>query len=299
MSDIEVVARLVDLDVCETQQGLLIMKFLRSTTTTRSAVGSHTYAHLRTLIRRALLNCAPRCEDLLRELDEATPLFHPGYVDEVLIPARMLDATHSCIPRPTNPFRNRRFYNANPRKRGFQWKVPVVVRIYDGAVLDIPPPAPGSVHDIKLAPRTWRRRPPYLCDTAYIGAPYRTVVGKKRARGQLQLSRGWLRYNAALSRWRGLAECVNGRLKSSYPRLRFWGGRDWDGRVLHAAWLFAACAHNVYIARSPMVLPGRDWDWLLTGELASSDPWDGGVPLVVGSGGYWGPPPTPANPRRR
>jgi hypothetical protein len=108
------------------------------------------------------------------------------------------------------------------------------------------------------------------------------MCGVKRPRGGA-LTADETRYNACLSAWRGVAEGVNGRLKCQFPRLRFWTGRD-DGSVLHAAWLLAAVAHNIYIARHPLVLPDRSWSWLLRGELGSSDPWVGGVPRMIGCG---------------
>lgn len=115
---------------------------------------------------------------------------------------------------------------------------------------------------------------------------------KRTSRGQTGEER---RYNACLSKWRCVAECVNGRLKVQFPRLRTWSGRD-DGAVLHAAWLYAAVTHNIFIARYPMVRSGSRWEWLLRGRLLSSDPWvAGGSCLMAGSGSYCGLPPLPGD----
>jgi hypothetical protein len=132
----------------------------------------------------------------------------------------------------------------------------------------------------------------FLCDLGYVGAKFPALCGVKRPRGGV-LSGAEVTYNRALSQWRSVAECVNGRLKTSFPRLRRWMGRDKDHSVLRAAWVFAAVVHNLHIARSPIVRVGSTWDWLLVGDLPSSDPWLGGVARMPGSGVVHKLPPLP------
>lgn len=236
------------------------------------------------------------CTALLLDLEKATPRYHPGFETIVLIPSRLFDATHSWVPRPVDPVKNSLFYCGNPHKRGFMWKIPMTVRVWDGAVIYVGQPVPGSVADVRAPPVS---REPHLCDLGYVGGAFAAVVGVKRPpRGELTDEQR--QYNSALSSWRAVAECVNGRLKEMFPRLKMWRGRDEDGRVLHAAWMLAAMAHNIYIARHPLVLPDRRWSWLLSATtLPSSDPWLGGVPAMIGSGSYRGLPPMPIRPDGR
>lgn len=273
----DLIARLAALDICTESDGRKIVDFLRSDSTVRSAHSGRSAAHARLCVTKALLACAPRCEELLQNLDERTPLYHPSYAHVVAIPLRLLDTTHSRVPRPVDADRNTEMYCGNPHKRGHMYKVSVTVRTYDACVLEVGHVVPGSRSDVSLFPASVTK--PYLCDMGYTGAAFNAVVGyKKPPRGEL--SESLKMYNSALARWRGVDECVHGRLKKMFKRLNFWRGRD-DGSVLRAAWLFAACLHNVYIARCPLVRPGRKWSWLLTGVLESSDPWVGGVPVML------------------
>ena len=267
-----------------------MLQYLTTTNSVRRGAPSTFSAfHARARVRQLLLRALPRGIELLRQLNVMTPAFHPGHRDTVAIPTRLFDTTHSSIPRPVDPEKNDEYYRGNPHKRGFLVKVPIVVRIWDGAVLEIGVPFPGRRNDVLVPPLDTTRV--YLCDLGYVGAPFTAICGVKRRRGVL--SEADKRYNSALSKWRCLAECVNGRLKVSYPRLRMWMGRDEDHGVLRAAWVFSAVAHNVHIARHPMVRIGATWDWLLVGTLPSSDPGPGGVPIMPGSGVIRKLPPLP------
>jgi len=294
MTDSQVVVRLVELKICTAVDGRRIMRFLRSATSVRKDGGPYSASYDRALARAAINRAAPRCRKLLARLDERTPSHHLAYTDTCLIPLRALDPTHSSIPRPTSRLRNKLYFNADPRKRGFMIKVALVVRLYDGAILEVPCVMPGSVHDMHLAPSS--RTLPYLCDKAYQGVDFNAVVPYKKPPGR-NILRSRLNYNRAHSQWRVVNECVNGQIKTKFPRLDFWRGRGRPiGPQVHAAWLCAAVVHNVQIAHSPLVRRGRAWEWLLSGELESSDPWRGGVLRMIGCGGDRGPPPTPEVP---
>lgn len=265
-----------------------VLQFLTTTGSVRR--GAPTTAspyHARARVRGLLHQSLPRGLELLRMLNAGTPEYHPGHRDTVAIPSRLFDTTHSSIPRPVDPAKNDEYYCGNPHKRGFLIKVPIVVRVWDGAVLEIGVPFPGRRNDVLVPPLD--RAHIYLCDLGYVGAPFPALCGVKRSRGVL--TDRDKRYNSALSKWRCLAECVNGRLKVSFPRLRMWLGRDESHDVLRAAWVFGAVAHNVHIARDPMVRIGSTWDWLLVGTLPSSDP--GRIPTMPGSGLVHKLPPLP------
>lgn len=285
MEELEVARRLSSLGLGSLRDVADVLHHLRGTESVRDGKGIYERARIVGLMREML---HPALQ-LLERLSKATPAYHPGYRWLIGIPSRCFDTTHSSVPRPVDSARNDAFYCANPHKRGFLWKVPVVARTWDGAVLHIGKPVPGRVADVTVPPPETTL--PHLADLGYVGAKFNAVCGKKRPRGG-ELMGDEKRYSACMSRWRCVAECVHGRLKVQYKRLRFWAGRD-DGTVLRSAWAIAACAHNVHIARHPLVRPGAKWDWVLTGTLPSSDPWPGGIPQMLGSGGDFGPPPLP------
>jgi hypothetical protein len=155
-------------------------------------------------------------------------------------------------------------------------------RTFDGAVLYIGSPFPGSSHDSTDPPPNVR---PRLTDKAYVGYP--GAIHPAKASAAHPLSSDVQRRNRLLSTYRTVDEPVHGRLKNMFPRLRFWRGSLQDPSLLRAAWLFASMYHNIYISQMPMVVPGSRWDWLLGRAipLPSSDIWPGtNVPIMRFSG---------------
>lgn len=130
-----------------------ILDFLTTLHTVRRGAGTERSPfHGRARVRELLVASAWRAREILQVLDTVTPSYHPGYESVALIPARCFDATHSDIPRPTDPVRNHAFYCGNPRKRGFHAKIPIVTRTWDGAVLYVGAPTPGRYADVNFPP---------------------------------------------------------------------------------------------------------------------------------------------------
>lgn len=152
------------------------------------------------------------------------------------------------------------------------------VRTYDGAILSVGYPFPGSQHDIHDFPDD---DIPRLTDKGYVGRLAAIHPIKKRPIHTLTMREK--EYNKFVRKGRALDEPVHGRLKTQFPRLSFWTARADDCDLLHAAWLFAAVYHNIYIAQRPLICAGRQWSWLLGRgvSLPSSDVWPGSAHLVV------------------